>query len=348
MTAAPSTNSVESIYFRGMTDEQIREGVELKGESIIKRVFPGTEVEAETLAQALEQSGADFQVGLRASGFAASEQGFDDPDSEIIEGLKKFAASVRLDTMTQIGAVGSTFGVVQTDDAMQAAAILIERGEAKPVSVEIVDGGAKVRLAVLLGVSKFDSIDGAPNTLGHFALFEATHDGSRSTSCCVFTLRIECLNGITSREICGVHKLSHRSKAADRAGDFAQEILSELIGDIEAETAIFTDLARRRMTREAFETFSHEWLGGDLADDASLRTKNRRDREREELLAYWEGGNQGAGETLWGAYQSATRFLEAQRERLEDATRAAKKFESNLEGDGQRKVSRALNLLRRW
>jgi hypothetical protein len=341
-------NSVSSVFLSGMTDEQISEAVKAITPELLAKVFPGTVISSEnsgSVAGALAEAGADFLVRkdpMRIAHPVTAQE----PDGEVSD-VRKFVATVRTDTLEQLGVVGDSFGLLQTADALEALDILAREGAGKIVNVEVIDGGARVRVAMLLAVSQFDSIGGEPNTLGHFALFEIAHNGDASNSVVLFTLRCECLNGMTSKAVISKHTLSHRSQIGSRLEAWTRGVLVKLLGEVKAETAIFASLAGKALNVSEFEAVAHEFLGGALNEEDGKRKKMRRDREVAELLGYFEGGNQGAGDTLWGGYCSFTRFAEAKRERLDDHQRMAKRFDSNLQGDGQRMITRGLKLLQR-
>jgi hypothetical protein len=330
-----------------MTDDEIRSRIVDEGEALIGRAFPGTHVKVESLAEALDSANANFEVAKRPV-FSAHEvmKLRENPNAEISpSGTHR--ETYRTDTLDALGMVGVDYGVVQTQESMAAVDILAKRGDVDIVNVETIDGGARVRLTALLGVSSFNSVDGEPNTLCNFAVFEATHDGSACTTAALYTLRLECFNGMTSRKLVKAHKLRHTSKVAERVEQATTDILTMLVGDVEAERLVFESLAQKRMGRVEFEEFATELLGGELEQEASESKKTRRQNAIDELTEYFEGGNQGAGATAWGAYNSVTRWIEAKREGIEDARKAARKFDSNIQGAGQEKVARALKLLTR-
>lgn len=358
-------NSIDAPYLRHMTDSQIRAAITSNPEgmaALVSRAFPGSSTcDARTLAEALAIAGANFTVEKRP--LAAFPT---DPESALVNIAKAVqsgdaskmseaigtatpiathVANIRTDTCAPVGIVGADYGVVQTSDAMASAAILADRGDVKLAVAQVVDGGARVRVSGLLDAYTFESLSGAPNTLANFVIWEATHDGSACTTAAIYTLRLECFNGMTSRDMIQSHRLRHTSCAANRVEAMTQGILQTLIGDAEAEREIFQRLVMVKMERVEFETFATTLLGGELTDDCTPSKRTRREKDMEELCNYFEGGNQGAGPTAWGAYNSVTRWVEAKREAMTDAAKNARKFESNLTGEGQRKVSRALRLL---
>lgn len=351
-STTPTTNSVpNSSFLRGMTDDEIRAEVAKVGPQLIARAFPGSSVEAKDLDGALVEANAAFIVEKHPLLAVNCPEGIDNPNAPITP-VTSHVATVRTDSNATLGIVGKDYGIVQTRDAMGALDILAGRGDVEIRNVEQIGGGSRVRVTALLGTTEFPSMDGAPNTLGHFGVFEATHDGSAHTTASLFTLRVECFNGMTSKSIVKTHKLRHTSKVGERVDAMTQDILAELIGDVEAEKAFFLSLIDKRMSRSEFSGFATDLLGGEPTNDPeaeeySQSKRTRFENQLNELCGYFEGGCQGAGETAWGAYNSVTRWVEAKREGIEDAVKAAKKFESNVNGDGQSKIQKAVRLLQK-
>ena len=340
-----------SIWLAHMTDEQIREGIaaipEEKIQQMIERSLPGITVEKNpSLGQALTEAGAAFIVEKHPLLRVGHVDGLVDEYVSVTP-ITSHKATVRTDTMAQLGIVGSDYGIVQTPEALASLDVMQSNGNLEIRKVEVIDGGARIRVSALLGVSTFESAGGAPNTLAHMGIFEATHDMSACTSATLYTVRLECFNGMTSRKVVKSHKLRHTSKAADRVNGFTRKVVETMIGEAEAEVAIFRSLVNRPMNASEFDNFISELLGGELEEDAGKSRVTRRENAVKELTEYFEGGNQGAGPTLWGGYQSLTRWVEAKRERIEDAAAAQRKFTSNLAGDGQSKVAKGLAILRR-
>jgi hypothetical protein len=351
-------NSVSSHWLSGMSDDEIRSKCAEVADKIVDRVFPGKTVHADSLAEALAEAKAAFTVEKHPVLLVHSTAGAEsdtpattamksDPEVRCGE-FPRHVATVRTDTMAPLGMVGKDYSVVQTADAMKAVAILAERGDVEIRNVELIDGGGRVRVTALLGTTEFPSLSGEPNTLGHFGVFEATHNMSAAASSSVYTLRLECFNGMTSKSLVKTHKLRHTSRAGERVDAFAQETLRDLLGDVEAEKAFFLSLVNRPMSLGDFEDFVTDLLVDGKVPDAE-KEKSRRTRfenNKRELIEYFVGGNQGAGPTAWGGYNSVTRWIEGKREGIEDAAKAAAKFDSNSNGEENKKIQKAVELLR--
>ena len=338
------SNSVSSRWLQGMTDAEIKaQCAEIKDE-FIRRAFPGKVVNATSLEKALQEAGANFTVGKRP---ICTDVRKDEKTGDVVfREIGTHVATFREDTGETLGVVGKDYGVVNFGDAFAAIDILAQRGDALIRNVELIDAGRKCRVTALLGTTVMPSQGGAPNTLAHFVIFEAGHDGRTSVTANLFSLRLECFNGMTSRKHIEAHRVAHSSRASKRMEQVTEAILTDLIGDVATEMALFQAMARKRMTRKQFSSFVDDLLGP-LDEEAAQATKTRRENTVKELEGYFNGGNEGAGQTAWGAYNSVTRWLKAQEERYEDAAKMAKKFHSNLQGDGNRKAARALALLTR-
>ena len=342
-------NTVNSRWLSNMTDDEIREAAQSERfQYMLRNRIPGshstTEESAYSVPDALREGGADWEVEKHPLLVVNSTKGIEDPAAQI-QPVTQAVATVRTDQMRTLGIVGPDYGVVQTRESLAALEILAERKDLRITGVQCVDHGVKVRVAALLGASLFRSFDGAPNTIGHYALFTVDHTGRAHNTASVYSVRMECLNGMTSEHTLSAVRLRHTSRVGDRLDAYTHEILTTLLGQAEAETVVFSRMVRERMNRPQFETFATEWLGGELDDEASKAAQTRRQNDLDELCGYFEGGNQGAGATAWGAFNSVTRFIEARRERLGDAQKMAKRFESQLTGDASKKLARARALL---
>lgn len=383
---AGNTAVARSSFLAHLTDDQIREGVRAHRERLMvnaRRLMPGARaVDAankRNVAGALADCNALFEVAKMPIAVPRSSddlrqilQRVEDLQDSIrlqnqesaascvddllgldttISGVPDKVATVRLDTGRPLNVVGNGYGVVQTMPALASLDALCQRGDAELLSVEQRSGGGDIRVTALVGVTEFTQADGAPNTLAHLVMFEVNHTGERVNSFMLETIRVECFNGMTSRTVAKKHTLRHTSRVGERVEDFGREILAAIIGDVEAEREMFLAFSQRRMTPAAFTSFATEWLGGDpreLEEEKQTPAKlTRFDNAMKELEGLFADGNQGAGATAYGAYNSVTRFLEGKKERLDDWKKAARKFQSNLDGEGQRKRQRAVRLLER-
>jgi hypothetical protein len=361
---APGRNSVPgSTFLRGFTDAEIKQASEeFAAAGKASKNFPGTRIPAEMandLDAALAHAGANFNVVKRVN-FNTSIDLVDGKipqallgdlqadEAQAVLGEAGFAIdkatvhTAREDTGAKLGNVGVDYGVVQTKLGAQALGILAANGHAEITTVQ--NRGGQIRITALVGQTTFVQTTGKPNTLGHYIQFDIAHDGMKCNQAKLYTLRLECLNGMTSSKVVKSHKLRHTSKAADRAEKFSLELLSEIIGEAKAEAAMFEGLANEAMTAAEFKVFATEFLGGTPDEEDSQHKKTRFENEFNELVKFFEGGNEGAGATKYGAYNSVTAHI---RDKIEAAKDRVKKFESSVTGDSRGKARRALGILTR-
>ena len=309
----------------------------------IAKHFPGHLVSASSVKDALTMTGANFTVQKHP--LICGPILLDGEQEHRMSHVPMQVGMVRMDTGEVIGTVGPNYGVVQTADAFQALEILTEREDLQIRNVQIVNGGARIRVTALLGVTEFLSITSQPNTICHFGIFEATHDGTAKTTATAYSVRLESLSGLTSRDMVNTYGLKHTSKVGERVERHSSQILKGLIGDAQAEAAMFSSMVNREMKLTEFENFAHMILGGPIHEDDSQTKKTRRENQMEELVGIYNEGNQGAGSTAWGAYNTIASWLEIKREKYRGTDKEGNKFDSNLSGDGQSKLRKSLKLL---
>lgn len=135
----------------------------------------------------------------------------------------------------------------------------------------------------------------------------------------------------------------------------AGAMMKESVLGINQTLDLFQVMATKRISHGIFSDFARTLLDehrgvSERLDENGVKTiHTKRANEIDELISYFESGNQGAGETCWGAYQSITGWLDHKHQRLEEGKATRKKLESmwssNLMGDGSRLKARALKRL---
>jgi phage/plasmid-like protein (TIGR03299 family) len=157
--------------------------------------------------------------------------------------------------------------------------------------------------------------------------------------------------------------------AIKHSGDVAVKIddalrtLSNARRAHEAQQAIMRDLAVKPFTRNDMSGFAAMMLTGLDDLEAAVkavaqsegRSRTMYDGKGGELVRLWDEGTgaQERGNTAYRALNAVTEFLTWQRGRMGNYKRRASRLgldgvESNLVGDGDRKVKRAVKLLTRW
>lgn len=311
-------------------------------EQIILRALPGETVPmgVTDLAEALERSGAGFEVEQRPLLAVV--------DGETVVEVPNQFANLRTDTWAPLGVVGTRYNVGQTMDQLAPVAVLVERGDIQLTSVQVWHGGARVRVSGLLGTSVIGELPHGegPDVLAHFGMFEASHDGSKSTTGAIQTLRCRCLNGLTAWDMVAKYSVRHTKNAADRLAEASRLVLG-FSEDVEQEVRKFQALRAQPMAKDEFETFARQLLDqvrGAMGDEPTDRMKTRREREVQELLDLFEGGQGNAGETLWDGFNSVTEWIDHQRNRKGEQKYD---FDSAAFGSGNKVKARALRMLTR-
>tara|TARA_R100000655_G_scaffold3892_5_gene12986 strand:- start:2989 stop:3981 length:993 start_codon:yes stop_codon:yes gene_type:complete len=172
-----------------------------------------------------------------------------------------------------------------------------------------------------------------------------------------FIGRIACNNQLPglANQSKGAISIHHRRFIEERFS-MAKCLVEESSKNVSATLEIYRSMAHCKMDRKSFRTFSENLL--DDHRGKSVReskhgqevTHGKRAADIEELDRYFGLGNQGAGETIWGAYQSVTAWLDHKAERMDQSKATVKKLESmwksNTMGDGNRLKNRAFKRLR--
>lgn len=334
------TNSTNSPYLAGMTDTQIREGIDKHRERLIRVAMPGKDVSGtNSVGEALAKAGADFLVEKKPVMAVV--------DAETAVEVPGCFVTLRSDTHAPLSSrsVGSTYEVVQTADAFAAADILIANGDLSPTTVKV--NGAKIRLSGIIGGSAIERLDSdRPDLIAHFGSFSTAHDGTGGIEASLFSLRVVCFNGMTSRQHVQSVKIRHTRSATDRIAQAASAILGLRESAVQ-ETILFQRLARQRMTREDFTDFASDLLNAVRQEADTDRKRAKRDADLQQLESLFVSGQGNSGSSLWDGYNSVTEWLDHKLTRggVSNAQRRLTAFESNDSGHGNKIKSRALRML---
>ncbi len=309
-------------------------------ERIIRAAMPGTPIEGSpSLQEALENADAAFKVEQRPLMAVIS-------GDEAVPVPGKFA-NVRTDTWAPLGVVGTKYTVGQTLAQLAPVGALVERGEMDLTAIRVKDNGARVQVSGIMGVSEIQNGTHGADVLAHFGTFEASHDGSKSTWGSMSTLRLVCLNGMTSRDMVGKYNIRHTKNADTKIQEAARLVLG-LQDDAVAEIAAFQAMAQSRMTRAEFHAFAETLLAsirGEITDvEEQAKAKARRDREIEELETLFSGGTGTHGETLYDGFNAVTEWIDHQKNRKGDIRYD---FDSTAFGAANKMKGKARRLLTR-
>lgn len=307
--------------------------------------LPGVQIQDRfsKLPEALAAAGADFTVAkCPIMGVVSVDHAIEVP---------RKAAIYRTDNHAALGVAGENYGLVQNVQAFESAGVLAERGEFDIRSIQVIDGGARVRLFGSIGASAIQIPGYSADVLLHYATFEAAHDGIHASLGALETVRVTCLNGNTARSRTNSFRVRHTSRAADRMKE-AQATLLTLTKAAEAEVEEFQWMAERPMSLAEYRTFARKLLDevlGDIENDlevGSVKKSNRLTdlRELEELFLHGQGNH---GVSRYDGYNSVTEWVSARREATRGSLEFAKRYESATTGYNAKYKSVARRMLTR-
>ena len=343
-------NSTGHAFLAHLTDQEIADHIAGLDRFTLERMagyyFPGTHIADHFLSvtEALEIANANFEV--QKFPLMAVMPGETEPQAVPVPGK---VAMVRTDTGHALGVAGENYGIVQNLEAFAAASVLAEDRVFDIRSVQVVNGGSRVRISGLIGASTIDQLGRGPDVLAHFGVFEAAHDGVHSVTGSLETIRLVCLNGMTARTKETSFKVRHTSRSQDRV-QMAQESLLSIEQAARAEVDVFAELAQQRMSLKEFRSFAEELLDavrGEIDEEASASKKTRRETAINELDEFFRHGAGNKGVSRYDAYNAITEWVTARKDSVKDAIEFAKRFESSTYGYNARIKTRALAMLKR-
>ena len=343
-------NSTNSTWLSHLSDQQIADGIDgltpEKRAQMIRKHFPGKPLPSGlSVEDALSYGSANFEV-VKVPLRPVIPQA----EGEFIgEAMANRVGLYRSDTWSELGSAGPNYGILQNEEAFAAADLLVGNGEMALEALQVIDGGARIRLSGLVGTSHIDQLGAGPDVLAHYAMFEANHDGIHSTMGRLYTVRLQCFNGMTSAETSGSFSVRHTSKASDRLKEAQAALVNVTTAAIE-ETALFQKLAQRSMSQAAFLDFANALLDSvrkPLTEDASDRQRKNRERDIDALVEFFNHGEGNHGVSEYDAYNAVTDWVTPRLEKMKTAVAFQKKFESQATGYHARTKAKALRILTR-
>jgi hypothetical protein len=341
------TTQTRSTFLRGLSSEAQRDAIAgldpERVKAIVRRALPGRPTGAATIADALAETDAAFEVVTRPLSVHL-------PNGDLMKHPEKVATLAVSATREPafLGTVSPAYGIVQNREAFAALDVMLERGLIQLTGVQTVDAGRIVRVSGLLGTTSIEGLRlGGADVLAHVAVFETSHDGSKPTGAWLDTLRLVCLNGMTTRETIRRVAIRHTSNAVDRVAAASAQLL-ELEEAAVKEAQLLAELAATPMVETEFRSFAEVLLNdvrGVLADEAKEAARARRADEIEELTALFSYGRGNAGVSLYDGFNSVTEWIDAKEAKRNDALALAKRFESSRFGAGAALKARAVQLL---
>lgn len=218
-----------------------------------------------------------------------------------VRGLK---AIVRPDTRAVFGAVGDRYTVRDHRESVMALDGLIRAGDIRPVSVSVWDNGAS--LAFQFGVTR-SAANGEFGGLETLLTLATWHDGKGAERCFFADFRWFCKNqmGLVDTSEGSDIRIRHSSTVSERFSELLQSRIAELsAGTLARRRDNYRRMMAHRFAPTALLTWTADALG--LASDES---GNRSDRVMAPLLAAYAEDDCGHPNSLWHAYNAATRVL---------------------------------------
>lgn len=272
---------------------------------IIRHALPGEPAVGNSLSEVLANAGAGYGVQKRPIMAVV--------DADHAVEVPEHYATLRTDSWAPLGIVGKKFAVTQTATQLAPVEVLMHQEDIELTSVQVSKGGARVRVGGIIGTSVINTPTG-PDTLCHFGVFEASHDGTRLTCGTLSTLRLICLNGLTVRDTVGSYGVRKTGNVEEKILEASRLILN-LKDESIKEAKEFQTLADAAMSPAEMAEFGGELLASvkglldEAAEDFEAK-KAERDEEIEELVGLFKSGVGNSGTTLWDGYNSVTEWID--------------------------------------
>jgi phage/plasmid-like protein (TIGR03299 family) len=278
---------------------------------------------------------------------------------------------VRDDTLTPLGNVGSRFTTLQNERCVAFLDGLME-ASGDSIRYEVagsLDNGGRVWFVARLGEDfQVQRLDGSVDEYMKYLLFINHHDGEGSAKCLCTPIRGVCNNTITwavnqaEWRNDPIYRFRHVENIEDRLDECAEALRLSVsyYGEL---AAVLEDIEQERFTAEKTRDFAASVMTDvkGTFDEvmATLKERGRTDHAIERVadaadvcsVLFTEGaGNHG--ETKGDALQGTIEFIDHHRKRKARAAsfqaKQAKRFDDLVFGDGMRRKSRALELIREW
>lgn len=116
--------------------------------------------------------------------------------------IKSSMATVRTDTDTTLGVVGSKYGVCQNAKALEFIDFMTNgtEGNADVQTCGVLDDGARIWMSVKMPkVASLGRLtNGEEDSIEEYLLFTNSHDGSGAVTCCFTPIRVVCRNTLAA------------------------------------------------------------------------------------------------------------------------------------------------------
>lgn len=303
----------------------------------------------ETLASSLEAASLNYQVSLAPMYLA---------DGRKVDCRQ----AVLRDESIILGTVGKGYTVSQNAEALGVVEVLIGEGG---MTIETAGALGEGEVAWLM-LKNHSDIKIGSDIVKPYLLVKTSHDGTSGVSAVPTAVRVVCqntLNMVKDRATISVkHTQSIKDKLAEAKrilGSFGKakaeaERLYSAMASTPLSLAQLADYWQEvfpgKVKNEAEESRAivDEWLNGESRNVVAGMLRNRGDEkadpieERRDMVAYLLNNGKGAaGETVWGAYNAVTEFVDHVYVSRQDGTYRTHGAQSALFGGGAQIRDRA-------
>lgn len=244
-----------------------------------------------TMEEALEKSGLDW--------WASAEPMFR-ADGEKVEDHRLITRS---DTGAQLGVVGSSYMVLQNEDAFDWFGPMVEDGLIEVVSAGALKGGRRVWVQARVVGAEEEVRPG--DVVRQHLLMAHSHDGTMNVRGDFCAVRVVCANTLRMAhgESGMIFRLKHTSRVHERL-EYQRNFVEEQIESFRGAIGVARRMARR------------EVKGGDFVhyvDEVFRSQGSGLERISNKILRLFEEGRGNGGGTVWDLYNAATEYLNWER-----------------------------------
>jgi phage/plasmid-like protein (TIGR03299 family) len=284
-----------------------------------------------TIAEAITQSGLDWEVGLKQ---LYTAEGAEVPAK----------ATYRLSDNSILGVVGPRYTPLQNQDAFGWFQPFVDSGLVNLHTAGSLQNGKKIW--VLADINREPSEIAPGDEVAKFIMLSNSHDGTTAIRVGFTPIRIVCANTLAMAHKSSASKLIRvRHTTSSRVNlDKLREIMDLVNSEFEATAEQFRFLASRYYKQADIRKYVKAVLGVERVDDADLptRTKNTMDS----IFALIENERQSVGGirgTWWAAYNGVNEYFNYQQGRNAD-----NRLNSLWFGSGYSENARALDLAQQF
>lgn len=236
-------------------------------------------------------------------------------DGEIVQGTSFAAfqgaygtqATWKDGSTTDLGVVGNQYQVIQDSWVLEDIPHdLIKAGEAVFDGVMYLHGACVFVVLLRLPDEVFSVDDGSQ--IEPYLLLVNSHDGSKSLTCMLTTVRVVCQNTLTMAFSLGSGKIriTHSGNVKAKTGEAAR-LLGLARDEVQAQKILSDRMVRHRMTKDQKVDYIHDVLGIDTRDP-KLTTRN--ENIVLQLLRCLDADKYADPNSVWGMFNAVTNYVD--------------------------------------